>query len=552
MLITVPPDTDEVENLSGADTSVAIVEEDAIPISPDEYCLQPSAYRTLSQMLEKAAAEKKAKKRRKKQRKKRKLKKAEAHMLSYYKSPPTISPADAIREFERNLFLRQPELYNLARAPDKLVFDPHHESAFFLGQAQNGYVGKPENYDGHIAVFGGSGSGKSSGIAIPTIATWRSSIFAIDFKGELVAQALQQKRKSKILNLLSGAENDCWYDVFYFLRQDDSDNVVQNARELAQAIIPLPHDAPEPFWIMCAQNVLTGAILYYFDLGAEFIEAMICIKTTPISHLLRTISANTTAGACINLDISETPKLLAGISAELHNRIAVFATDKLVQKVLSPSEELHLSPICWEDLEHEDIFIRVDHRRIRQWDGVLRLMLVQLIRTLESRPEKYSPEGAEIPPTLLLLDEFPQYGKIDIITSALQTLRSKNTTIALFCQSLSDLDMVYGVKTRCSIVENCPFKVVLNASDAETQRYFSSLVGTAKFPNKGISTNFNEIGQAVSYSIQIAEVRDLIIQPHEFAALQDIVLLHPEPERFCRLGKIMHHRTDTIMPKTLC
>ena len=49
------------------------------------------------------------------------------------------------------------------------------------------YLGMPEGEDGNILVVGGNGSGKTSSIAIPTLATWNGAIFALDIKGELGA-----------------------------------------------------------------------------------------------------------------------------------------------------------------------------------------------------------------------------------------------------------------------------------------------------------------------------------------------------------------------------
>lgn len=420
--------------------------------------------------------------------------------------------------------------------PASLIFDPSNRSAFCFGRTTyNRFVGKRSDNDGHILVFGGSGSGKTTGIAIPTTLTWKGTIFSFDFKGDLIKWC--KRRKAKILYMLSGQTNRYWYDPFQFLRQNGDENLIQNARELAQAIIPMPNNISDPFWIESARDVLTGAIVYYYRLGKDFIGTIWEIKTTNMSELLGKIATDEKSKICVNPDLMLNPKTLAGVSMELHNQISVFATDKLVQDILSSKKEAPKELIQWEDLEYRDIFIRIDQSRIEQWKSVMRLMLIQLIRTLERRPEKYEIEGACVKPTLLMLDEFPQYGKIDAITSSLKILRSKNTTVAIFCQSIADLDETYGEATRRTILDNCPYKAILNASDAETQLFFSNLVGTVKTPCKGISTNFNEFGQASGYSVCINESREPIIYPHEFAALSDIVLLHPGPERFCRVKK---------------
>ena len=62
-------------------------------------------------------------------------------------------------------------------------------------------------------------------------------------------------------------------------------------------------------------------------------------------------------------------------------------------------------------------------------------MITQLIRQIERRPDKYSPQGKETKPLLLLLDEFPLLGRMDVITEAMTTLRSKKVTLYLVIQN---------------------------------------------------------------------------------------------------------------------
>lgn len=459
---------------------------------------------------------------------------------------PCYPLTEAFPKFVEKTFGNEYYLQPGNNIPPSMVFSSRYTSFFLFGKTEDGYaVGKDHEADGHIAVFGGSGSGKTTGIAIPSLCTWKGTIFSFDFKGDLLKYAIK-RRNVKILSFLRGHKNRYWYDPYFFLRQDGEDNLAQNACELANAIIPLPREIREPCWVMAARNILAGAIVYYFRLGKEFIDTLIEVKTTKIEDLLKNFNNDQLAKSCIDPNLNLNPKTLAGVSMELHNHIFTFATDTLIQDILSPSEDGSKEQITWRNLDIGDIFIRMDQSKIEQWGSVIRLMLVQLVRTLERRPEKYEPAGKRIPPTLLLLDEFPQYGKIDVITSSLKILRSKNVTFTLFCQSLADLDETYGKITRCTILDNCSFKAILNASDAETQHYFSDLVGTVKVPKKGISENFDELGHPTGYSVTMNESREPIIHPHEFASLQDIVLLHPGPERFCRIEK------ETSFRKNLC
>jgi type IV secretion system protein VirD4 len=68
-------------------------------------------------------------------------------------------------------------------------------------------------------------------------------------------------------------------------------------------------------------------------------------------------------------------------------------------------------------------------------------------------------------------------GKVEAV-NGLATLRSKKIIICLIVQSLAQLDAIYGRDQRKVIVDNSAYKTILNATDAETQEYFSRLVGT--------------------------------------------------------------------------
>jgi hypothetical protein len=66
----------------------------------------------------------------------------------------------------------------------------------FLRKPQ--YFHKSENTDGHILIVGGSGSGKTSGLVIPSILAWEGSVFAVDIKGELAAATAHRPGERKI------------------------------------------------------------------------------------------------------------------------------------------------------------------------------------------------------------------------------------------------------------------------------------------------------------------------------------------------------------------
>lgn len=47
----------------------------------------------------------------------------------------------------------------------------------------------------------------------------------------------------------------------------------------------------------------------------------------------------------------------------------------------------------------------------------------------------------------------------------------------ILTQSMADIDLLYGKAERMAMMNNFSFKVILEASDTETQDYFAKLIG---------------------------------------------------------------------------
>jgi len=412
----------------------------------------------------------------------------------------------------------------------------------FFGARGSQFVVKPEDMDGHVLVCGGTGTGKSSCVAIPTLRNWEGSIFAIDVKGELYENTKQYRKNIKLFNPQS-KDNFYSYDPFVFL--NESPNLAQEARAIAQSIIPLSPDAKEPFWVESAQIILTGAILHFHHEKKSFIDTLKNIQRLSPKVLIKIVSESACEKAvlCVQSFTDIDGKVLAGIATEISRGIVGIVTDDDIVAALTQTEGR--KTITPDDLDDgADIYIKIPEHLLKQWKNLLTLMTNQFISFFERRAE--TPDNR---PVVFLLDEFPRLGKVPSITDALATLRSKKITICLVVQSLAQLDMIYGHDTRKVIADTCAFKAVLGASDADTQEYFSKLVGTYEKIRSSQSQNYDPYmgaptGHGTSRS-QDYEKR--IIKPEEFATLQDeLILLYPLPHNFCRVRKRPYYVADRV------
>jgi type IV secretion system protein VirD4 len=397
-------------------------------------------------------------------------------------------------------------------------------------------VTKPIQEDGHVLVIGGAGSGKSSCIAIPTLKKyWDGRFLAIDLKGEL---AEKSERPAHIFNPMR--EDTLGYDPFYLVRA--SKNPVPDIRAIALALAPLSPENRDPFWIQAAQNILTGHLLFGFKHGASFIETIDVLQSVAPRKLLETEIKDEQASRYLTSVVDLKPETLGSIMAQIGNQVSVFATDPDVQAALTKKDI-----VTPELLERgESIFLQLPEYKLDQWKQLLSLIVQQFLTHFERRAE-----GNQAP-ILFMLDEFARIGKIETILHGLATLRSKKITICILTQSLAQLDAIYGREQRQIIADNCSYKAILKATDAETQEYFSKLVGTeervkitrSQADLTPLAMILSDHKQTPSISQTTEEKR--IIKPEDFAYLQDIVVLTPEGVK--RVQKVPYYTSQPPCP----
>lgn len=242
-------------------------------------------------------------------------------------------------------------------------------------------------------------------------------------------------------------------------------------------------------------------------------------------------SSNETAKFFVNKLSEVQEKVMGNIGMELDN-LATLVTDSRIRDVFTVNgDEKPEKLLDWADLnknaEPFDVILCIPEYKLERWEPMIRLMVNQLIRSLERRPLR-TYNAWELPPVLLMLDEFPRLGKVPAIRSGLMTLRGRGITIALFVQSIASLEEIYSKSASRVIIENCSYKAVLGATDVASQNYFSTLYGTRKTVISGYSASYDpSAGHITNYNGQVSEVREPIIFPEEFQTMQDIALFTP-------------------------
>ena len=223
------------------------------------------------------------------------------------------------------------------------------------------YIGMPQGAEGNFVIIGGNGSGKSSGIAKPTLSTWKGTTCVTDIKGELSKFYKELYHKGAVTRpyIIFDPKNPDApsYDPFEWIRQDDNANLISNIWEITIAIIPNLPDDKQPFWNQTEQGLFAAAILYDFKLGLSFSEAICKIMSMSTSALCTELKESNDSHVNIFLGESIDMKgdVLAAIDRGLRNKLMLFAADPYISHAFRGRSE-GAECFTWSDLDKYNIF----------------------------------------------------------------------------------------------------------------------------------------------------------------------------------------------------
>lgn len=426
------------------------------------------------------------------------------------------------------------------KIPKELIV-PSDCSGVCFGKSQAypaGYIGKSATEDGHILVVGSTGSGKTTAIANPSLEAWKGFTVSTFIKGsqeEFVDQRRAEGRKVIVFDPERMENNLVRYDFFAPFGHEP-ENLVGIAMDIAEILLPLLPEDKDPIWKQAAQTYLTGAIIYGYSIGMSFVKTLRMLLEHPVKGIASLImdSGSDQAIAFISKIYAADKKLRSGTDFELVPLTRLMSSEML--EAFTPCERCEV--LDWQQLnistEPIDIVLVIPEAKLDLWGPMLGLMLSQLIRSLERRPER-TYDAQELPPILIMVDEFPRFGEILPIINGLNTLRSRGVTFLLLVQSLASMDQIYGSNARRIIMENCRYQIILSLADKESQEYFSKLVGTTATIERSSSSSEScdlsiippQIGFGYSESQQYSMGRRPLIYPHVFQTQKDIICVTP-------------------------
>lgn len=390
-----------------------------------------------------------------------------------------------------------------------------------LGMTESGRLIKRESSGiGNIACFALPGAGKTTAEIIPTALRFNGGVFALDIKGDIYA-ATKDIRNIKVF-----APDDisisCHFDPLMGIESMNLNERCAYIENMAIALIPDEGDKSK-YFVDGGRDFFCGVALYLLcsDINTSFVDIVNAVLTSNYAYWVSKIKNSSCLEAKEYTDAyyGTNEANVAGAYGTAVKRLRPLIAGNLAALLDGKGE-----CITPHDLEGgTDVYIKIPQEKINIYAPVTTMIVQSFLNGFMKRADISSKRPS--PPIILLLDEFHQLNfDLDMITTAMATLRSKNVSLFIAQQSIAQLESRYGKAGARQIIDCCAYVTVMSAQDPESREFFSKLIGTRKTLTVG-TTNDGDILQKRSNK-SVHEAREPIFFPADFGNLGDDVIIY--------------------------
>ena len=408
------------------------------------------------------------------------------------------------------------------------------------------YVGGWEDKDGnfhylrhngpeHVLTYAPTRSGTGVGLVVPTMLSWGASAVVTDLKGELWAMTAGWRKKhakNKVLRFepATASGSVCWNPLDEIRLGTEYE--VGDVQNLTTLIVDSDGKGLDSHWQKTAFALLVGVILHALykakDDGATAtlpsVDAMLADPNRDIGELWMEMATyghvagqNHHAIGSAARDMMDRPEEEAGSVLSTAKSYLALYRDPVVARNVSRSE------FRIRDLMHSDDPVTLyivtqpnDKDRLRPLVRVLVNMVVRLLAD-KMDFENGRPVAHYKHRLLMMLDEFPSLGKLQILQESLAFVAGYGIKCYLICQDINQLksrETGYGPDE--TITSNCHVQNAYPPNRVETAEHLSRLTGQTTVVKEQITTSGRRtaamLGQ-VSRTFQ--EVQRPLLTPDE-------------------------------------
>ncbi len=334
-------------------------------------------------------------------------------------------------------------------------------------------------------IIGPSGAGKTRGYVKPNILQCSESIIVTDTKGALCSEigcVLEQEGYKVIeLNLADCEKSPYGYNPLAYIRRGKNGHYSeQDILTLAACLVPM-ENLREPYWEIMARVCLESVISYVLECLPQ--------KEHNFTSVVR-LAAEMGPNGCYKKLIEELAvidpesfavsrfgmyKPVADNASTTSSCIHSFLASKLAPLSFGGTKKLFTNPrkINLKELGRKKVAVFLT---ISDTDNSLyRLASVfytQALHTLCDLADKNADHKLKMP-VRFYLDDFASNVVIPDFDKVISVIRSREISVSVILQSLSQLESIYDHSKSMTIINNCDNCLYLGGQDVETAKYFS-------------------------------------------------------------------------------
>lgn len=455
-----------------------------------------------------------------------------------------------------HLFWRKPKaiqgVHGTARWADKSDIKEAgllNGEGVYVGGWENGkeLVYLRHNGPEHIMAFAPTRSGKGVGLVLPTLLSWSESALILDIKGENWAATAgwRKSQGQKVLRFDPRAHNGgARYNPLAEIRLDTL-SAISDAQNIASMLVDPDGKGFKDHWNKAAFSFLSGAILHCMILTKiqrgrsatlNDLSLMLADPEKEIGELFQDM-----------LDTDHIFQLMAlypegeaqeGTWGKVHEFIGAAAREmknKAFQEasgVVSTAESnlaLYRDPVvAWNTstcdfriadlMDHDDpvsLYLVIPPSDIDRLRPLIRLITNMVLRRLteDMQFEDGRSKASYKHRLLLMLDEFPALGRLEIVERSLAFMAGYGIKAYLIVQNITQLQKEYSREE--SIMDNCHIRVAYAPNKMATAEELSKMTGTTTVISQKTSLSGNRSGRLGRANLSISEVRRPLLTPDE-------------------------------------
>lgn len=331
-------------------------------------------------------------------------------------------------------------------------------------------------------IIGSSGSGKTGGYVIPNIQNISGSLVVTDTKGRLSKMFSKTlKRKGyKVYTLdFVNPMNSCGYNPLRAIRRKPNGKYrEQDILSLATAITPIL-DKDEPFWEKDASGYIAFLIAFCLetcgvqDRNLKTVCELhhIFIKQNGQLSFLRWAEENPSTFAAKKIteicSIRNADKMWSSIMEFVNRAFEPFEFGE-ANKIFANCRNININSL---GKEKTVLFLNISDTD-RTYDQLVNLFYTQALQTLCAQADE-NPDGRLIIPVRIIMDDFAAGTRIPNFDKIISVIRSREISVSLILQSMTQLESMYNTAEASTIINNCDHIIYLGTQDIKTAEFIS-------------------------------------------------------------------------------